>query len=71
MGKTEDLKQNTSAVERALKDLQERTGDPHAVDNWLDRVRGSFENDPVFEEILEYGRQARKADRILDDESEG
>jgi hypothetical protein len=65
MGKTEDIQQELSAVERAIRDLQERTGDPHAADHWIERITGTFEDDPVFDEILELGRQARKADRIL------
>lgn len=71
MGKAEEIKKRElSAVERAIRDLQERTGDPNAPDHWIERTTGTFENDPVFDEILELGRQARKADRILGDASE-
>jgi len=28
-------------------------------DDWLDRISGSFKNDPAFEEVLEFGRAFR------------
>lgn len=31
-----------------------------ASDNWVDRVSGSFKDDPEFEEILRYGREYRE-----------
>jgi hypothetical protein len=31
--------------------------------DWLAKIAGSFENDPVFLEILEYGREFRTRDR--------
>jgi hypothetical protein len=39
-----------------------------ASPGWLDRIAGTFRDDPVFAEIVRLGREAREADRPADDE---
>jgi hypothetical protein len=34
----------------------------------LERVIGSFKDEPAFEEVLEYGRALRQADRPAEDD---
>ena len=31
---------------------------------WIDKITGSFKDDPDFEEILRLGREIRQADRL-------
>lgn len=48
---------------------QEKSSDRHpstvevsdmSTENWVDRVSGSFKDDPEFEEVLRYGREYRE-----------
>jgi hypothetical protein len=63
-----ELEKRLSAVEQAVAELQHRTDDSKAEDNWLQLVRGSFRGDPIFAKMIEYGREIRNADRPSDDE---
>ncbi|NOT64201.1 MAG: hypothetical protein HOP19_28635 [Acidobacteria bacterium] len=38
--------------------------------NWLDRISGSFKDEPAFEQVLELGRAARAAQRYYPAEPE-
>src|SRR5262245_22523041 len=53
------LEQRMTAVENAVRELQEalRTRQPAA--DWLDCVIGSMKDEPAFEEVLALGRAAR------------
>jgi len=42
---------------------------PPAAD-WLEQISGSLKDDPAFEQVLEYGRQMRHADRPPDETEE-
>jgi hypothetical protein len=68
MATINELEQRVSVVEQAIAELQHRTGDPKAADNWLQKVRGSFKGDPVFAKMIEYGREIRNADRPTDEQ---
>ena len=68
MATINEIEQRLSAVEQAVAEIQQRTGNPKAADNWLQEVRGSFRGDPIFAKMIEYGRQIRNADRPNDDE---
>ena len=35
---------------------------------WIDRITGSFKDDPDFEEILRLGREIRQADKLNPDD---
>jgi hypothetical protein len=70
MATMNEIEQRLSAVEQAVAELQHRTGDRDAADNWLQKVRGSFRGDPIFAKMIEYGREIRNADRPDDDTEE-
>jgi hypothetical protein len=38
--------------------------------DWLDRISGTFKDDPDFEEMVRYGREFRKKGRLPEDENE-
>jgi hypothetical protein len=59
MASTELIEKRVAAVEQAVAELQQKLG----TGNWVERFRGSFKDEPAFDEIVQYGREARQADR--------
>ena len=54
---TETLEQRLSAVEIAIAQLKQQNNSQSA--NWLEQITGSFKDDPIFDEVLAYGREFR------------
>ena len=63
MSEALELQERLSRVERDLAELKSRMHRLGAAKNWIDQVRGSFQDDPQFDEILRLGRELRQADR--------
>lgn len=64
------IEQRLAAVEAAVRALQQqRTILPPAA-NWLERISGSFKDEPAFEQVLEFGRAHRAADALFPEEPE-
>ncbi len=61
------IEQRLTAVEDAVRELQRRLTILPPAANWLERIIGSFKDEPEFEKVLEYGRAIREADRPSDD----
>lgn len=57
---TETLEQRLSAVEIAIAQLKQQSSSQSA--NWLEQITGSFKDDPIFDEVLAYGREFRHSD---------
>lgn len=57
------LEQRLSTVEQAINQIQQRLAMVTATANWLAQITGSFKDEPAFEEVLEFGRALRAADR--------
>ncbi len=57
------IEQRLTALEDAVKELQRRLTILPPAANWLERIIGSFNDEPAFEEVLEFGRAIRSADR--------
>ncbi|PSN16089.1 hypothetical protein C7293_04350 [filamentous cyanobacterium CCT1] len=53
-----------AAVEEAIGELRKQIAAPQPT-NWLQQISGSFKDDPVFNEILAYGRAIRAEDKSL------
>jgi hypothetical protein len=68
MSQVSALEQRVSALEKEVADLRRHAKPRETVRDWLDRISGSFKDDPEFEEIVRLGREIRAADRP--DESE-
>jgi hypothetical protein len=51
------------ALEDAAAELRLRLPSSLPNSNWLERVIGSFKDEPAFDEVLAYGRALRAADR--------
>jgi hypothetical protein len=61
------IEERLRAVEEAIAEIRDqRVIQPPAPD-WLDQVVGSFEDEPAFEEVLEYGTAIRKGELSVED----
>jgi hypothetical protein len=61
------LEQRTTALEEAVRELQQAMKSRTPAPDWLDRIIGSMKDDPAFDEVLSHGRAFRQADRPCDD----
>jgi len=62
------LEQRMTALEEAVRELQEAMRARKPTADWLDRVIGSMKDEPAFEEVLAHGRAIRQADRPAEDQ---
>ncbi len=67
MAEGQILEERLAEVEAAMRHLQQRLDSQAPARDWLDRFIGSFKDEPAFEEVLEYGRAFRQADRPPED----
>jgi hypothetical protein len=64
------LEERLTVVEEELAQLKKRL-EPDAAPRtnpWLDQVFGVFQDDPLFEEAVRYGRAWRESQRMEHDE---
>jgi hypothetical protein len=54
------LEQRVAALEQTVASLQKQLPQNSANGKWWEQVGPTFNNDPVFEEMLAYGRYFRK-----------
>jgi len=57
------LEERLIAVEVAIAQLQQVVTSQQT--NWLEQIRGSFKDEPAFDEVLAYGRAIRQGDESL------
>jgi len=51
-------------MEKDLAQLKSQVESLRSNRGWIDRITGSFKDDPEFEEILRLGQEIRQADRL-------
>jgi hypothetical protein len=56
-----------TALEEAVRELQEAVRARKPAANWLERVIGSMKDEPAFDQVLAHGRAIRQADRTAED----
>jgi hypothetical protein len=62
MSAIEKLEQRLATVEAELAQLKRRLGkEPASEHAWLDKIYGSFANDPEYEEAMRLGRKYRES----------
>jgi hypothetical protein len=64
------IEQRLATLEKAVAELQHRLAGLQPAANWLERIAGSFKDEPAFQEVLEFGRAIRSADRPSEDGKE-
>jgi hypothetical protein len=62
------LEQRVTALEQAVRELQDALHIRKPAADWLDRVIGSMKDEPAFDQVLDYGRAIRQADRPAEDQ---
>ena len=58
------VEQRLATLEKELAELKEGNGIHAPKRNWLERVAGTFKDDPEFGEILRLGREIRKSEKM-------
>lgn len=65
MSSSPTIESRLESLEREMAELRRRLP-VGPSENWLEKIAGSQEGEPDFEEVLELGRKARRADRPAD-----
>ncbi len=55
------LEKRVAAVEEELARLKSKVQGMETPKPWWERISGTFENDPVYEQAMKLGRQYRKS----------
>ena len=63
------LDERIKAMEEAVRELQVWVKARKPAPDWLDRVIGSMNDEPDFDDVLAYGRAIRQADRPAEDQA--
>ena len=62
------LEERVAQMENDLAQLKSQMDRLRPERGWIDRITGSFKDDPDFEEILRLGREIRQADKLNPDD---
>jgi hypothetical protein len=68
MADTKSVEERLAAVEVEVAELKRRLPPAGGEKNWIQKITGSFKDDPEFDEILRLGREIRQADRPITEE---
>jgi hypothetical protein len=63
------LEKRVTALEEAVRELQDAMIARKPAADWLDRMIGSMKDEPAFDEVLAHGRAIRQADRPVEDQA--
>ena len=55
------IEERPTAVEQQLPELKRRQPSRNDGKSWIERIAGTFRNDPDFDEIVRLGREFRKS----------
>ena len=67
MSTAPSIEERLSALERQVEELKSKF-DQKSKGNWIEKITGTFENDPVFDEIVRLGAEIRRAERPVDED---
>jgi len=63
------LEERVAHMEKDLAELRTELHRLRSGGGWIDKITGSFKDDPDFEEILRLGQEIRRADRLDNEEA--
>jgi hypothetical protein len=66
MSNAPTIESRLESLEREMAVLRQRLNRSDPAGNWLDRLAGSQQDEPGFDEVLKLGREIRSADRPSD-----
>ena len=69
MNPPNSVEQRLDRIEDELRQLKERL-DGKNKGRWISRMRGQFQGDPVFDQIVRLGKEIRDADSARGHEEE-
>ena len=55
------LEKRVAALEEELARLKTKVEGPRGAEPWWERIAGTFQDDPVYEEAMKLGRQYRRS----------
>jgi hypothetical protein len=58
-----NLEKRVEALERELRTLKAAVKNTKAKELWWERLAGAFTDDPLFDEMVEAGREYRRSTR--------
>lgn len=61
MPEQQTIEQRLTEVERELADLKRRLPPKTDGKSWIERIAGTFKDDPDFDEIVRLGREFRQS----------
>ena len=56
------VEQRLSNLEREMEEFKQRLPTTGPQQDWIQKIAGSFQDDPEFNEILRLGREIRRED---------
>jgi hypothetical protein len=63
MPEQQTIEERLSDVERELAELRRRIPPQPDGKSWVERIAGTFKDDPDFDEIVKFGREFRQSVR--------
>ena len=64
-----NIEERLAVVEKEIRELKEAKTAVESKKGWLEKITGTFKDDPEFGEILRLGQEIRKTERM--DEANG
>jgi hypothetical protein len=61
MSEQQTIEQRLTEIERELAELKQRILPQKDGTSWVERIAGTFKDDPDFDEIVRLGREFRRA----------
>jgi hypothetical protein len=55
------LEQRLAALEAEVAELKKQIRPPEPAKHWVDKIYGTFANDPLYEEAMRLGRKYRES----------
>jgi hypothetical protein len=71
MPHVQTIDERVSAIERSVRELQDRLDAMSGKSDWLSRLHGAFADYPEFDEVIRLGQEFRRASGFPEDQETG